>query len=358
MTMRASTTVCGETHPMTGRWFRRTTAICAGLVLLAACGADPSPSTSSASSTPSPQPTSSTSSVTALPTGGSSSPRPTRTHRATQTGTSTPSSTPDAQGSAAVTKLLVFVVENHSLEQMSTGMPYTFSLAEQYGYATSYRALTHPSLGNYLALAGGSTFGVTDDDSPPSHPIAGPSVFSAALAAGRTAVTYAEGMPGTCALENGGDRYAVRHNPWTYFVQDRADCARFDVPLDRFSGDVASGRLPNVGLVVPDLCNDAHDCALGSADAWLRDHLEPIFDGPDWRAGRLAVVITADEDDHHQDNLVLTTVLHPDLHTTVVDDPLTHLSLSRSYAEVAGVPALREAASAPSLLQAFGLRVP
>jgi acid phosphatase len=254
-----------------------------------------------------------------------------------------------------VSKLLVFVVENHSLDQMREGMPYTYSLAERYGRATSYRALTHPSLGNYLAIAGGSTFGVVDDDDPPAHRITGPSVFSAALAAGRTAVTYAEGMPGNCALESGGDRYVVRHNPWTYFVDDRADCARYDIPLAQYSGDVANGTLPQVGLVVPDMCNDAHDCALADADGWLREHVEPIFEGPDWKAGRLAVVITADEDDGGQGNLVLTTVLHPSLHGVVVNAPLTHLSLSRSLSEVAGLPPLREAAQAPSLAQAFGL---
>jgi hypothetical protein len=320
------------------------TTICAGLLVLAGCGSDPS-----TPSTPTP---------TVTPTEASASPQPTQAPSPTQAGPSTGSSTPNAQGSAVVSKLLVFVVENHSLDQMQAEMPYTFSLAEHYGYATSYRGLTHPSLGNYLAIAGGSTFGVVDDGNPVAHPTPGPSVFSAALAAGRTAVTYAEGMVGTCALENGGEGYVVRHNPWTYFVDDRADCARFDVPLDQYSSDVASGRLPNVGLVIPDLCNDAHDCELGTADAWLRDHIEPIFDGPDWKAGRLAVVITADEDRHNQDNLVLTAVLHPSLDGLVVDDPLTHLSLSRSYSEVAGLPPLREAATAPSLAKAFGLRMP
>ena len=55
-----------------------------------------------------------------------------------------------------VTKLLVFVEENHSLDQMRAGMPYIAGLAEQYGHATDYRATRHPSLPNYLAIAGGS----------------------------------------------------------------------------------------------------------------------------------------------------------------------------------------------------------
>src|SRR4051794_32932992 len=65
-----------------------------------------------------------------------------------------------APAGRAVSKVLVFIVENHSFDQMRTQMPYTFSLAEQYGYTTAYHALTHPSLGNYIAIAGGSTFGI------------------------------------------------------------------------------------------------------------------------------------------------------------------------------------------------------
>jgi acid phosphatase len=253
--------------------------------------------------------------------------------------------------------VLVFVVENHSLDQMREQMPYTFALAQQYGYATSYRALTHPSLGNYIAIAGGSTFGITDDRNPVAHQLPGPSVFSQAIDAGRTAATYAEGMPGNCALTNGGDQYVVRHNPWTYFVDDRADCGRYDVPADQLQAAVDSGQLPNIALVIPNLCNDAHDCSLATADDWLRTTVESVLAGPDWTSGRLAVVITADEDDHRQDNLVLTAVLHPSLHQAVVDAPLTHLSLSRFLSQTVHQPPLRDAADAPSLGDAFGLRV-
>lgn len=263
-----------------------------------------------------------------------------------------------ASGQApTVSKVLVFVVENHSLDQMRAQMPYTFSLAERYGYTTSYHALTHPSLGNYLAIAGGSTFGVVDDNGPAAHPIHGPSVFSQALSAGDTAVTYAEGMPGNCALDDGGDQYVVRHNPWTYFVGGRAACDRFDVPGDQLDAAAESGRLPNIGLVIPNTCNDAHDCALATADDWLHTTMDKVLAGPDWRSGHLAIVITADEDDYSADNLVLTTVVDPGLHHVVVDAPLTHLSLSAFLSEVVHRPPLRDAAHAPSLGDAFGLRV-
>lgn len=262
--------------------------------------------------------------------------------------------TPAPGRGPAVTKLLVFVVENHSLDQMRADLPFTFGLAETYGYATHYAALTHPSLPNYLAMAGGDTFDITDDQPPSAHELHGATVFGQALALGRTAKVYAEAMPVDCATDAAG-RYAVKHNPWPYFVDEKGSCQRYDVPLTELAGDVDAGRLPNAGMVIPDLCNDAHDCDLSVADGWLRDHLGPVMRGPDWRSGRLIVVVTADEDDHNQGNLVLTALLHPSLQGVVVDTPLTHYSLTRLYDEVLGAPPLGAAADAASITTAFGL---
>ena len=108
-------------------------------------------------------------------------------------------------------------------------------------------------------------------------------------------------------------------------------------------------------MVVPDLCHDAHNCPLATADAWMRQEIGLAMSGPDFRAGRLVVVVTADEDDGSQDNTVLTIVVHPSVRGVVASSPLSHLSLSRLYSEVLGVPPLREAASAPSMADAFGL---
>ena len=262
--------------------------------------------------------------------------------------------------SARVTKLLVFVVENHSRDEMRSQMPAAFALAREYGFATRYRAITHPSLPNYLAIAGGSTFGVTDDASPSSHEVRGASVFGQAIRAGKSAKTYAEGMPRRCALEPGGGRYAVKHNPWAYFVDSRTACLKHDVPVNRLAADTKAGALPNAGLVIPDLVDDAHDadCDLGDADAWLRRELRAVLAGPDFASGHLAVVITADEDDHSQHNLVLTTVIHPSQQGHVVRTRLTHYSLTRLYEQVLGVRLLRHAATAPDMAAAFGLPLP
>jgi len=243
---------------------------------------------------------------------------------------------------------------------MQSAMPYTNSMALRYGYASSYTAVMHPSLPNYLAIAGGSTFGVTDDQAPASHPLDGQSVFGQALAAGKTAAVYADGMPGNCAPTSGGTSYAVKHNPWAYFASatERAGCASFDVPESRLQTDVTNGTLPNVGMVIPNLCNDAHDCSLGTADAWFQSRMEAIMAGPDWQSGHLAVVLTADEDEGLSGNTVLTVVIHPSQNGHVVSAPLTHYSLTRLYEQVIGTTEyLNNAAAAPDMAAAFGLPI-
>lgn len=256
--------------------------------------------------------------------------------------------------SDGVAKLIVIPIENHSLGQIKDGMPATWALTEDFGFASDFTAITHPSLPNYLAIAGGTTSGVKDDRGPNVHGRHGASVFGQALRAGETAKVYAEGMGENCEL-SGYHGYAVRHNPWAYHLDERADCERYDVPLTKLATDVATGELPRVGMIVPDTCHDGHDCHLAVADRWFSDILTELFSGPDWKAGTLAIVVTADEDDRKHDNRVLTMVLHPGLTGRVVDTPLTHYGLSRAMSEMSGSEPLEEARTATSLLTAFGL---
>ncbi len=259
--------------------------------------------------------------------------------------------------------MLTFIEENHSLDEMQAGMPYLSGLAHEFAYATDYSAITHPSLPNYLAIAGGSTFGVTDDSGPTVNgPRVGgaPSVFDQALASGHTAKTYAESMSGNCAASSG--LYAARHNPWVYFSAGLDNCNTSDVPIGDPAGgalatDIAQGTLPNVGLVIPNLCNDAHDCSLATADHWLEGWLPQILQSQDFTSGRLVVVVTADEGNRTDaGNTVLTVVLSANgPHGQVVASPLTHYSLSGLYSHIIGAPALADAATAPSMAQAFGL---
>ena len=303
-----------------------------------------------------PAPTTAASATASPSTSAGSGPSSTATPTAGAPPSSTAGTTADTT-SAGPSKLLVVVMENHSLAQMRAQMPYTEALAQRYGYATAWSAVRHPSLPNYLAIASGSTHGVADDAPPAQHALTGATVFGRALAAGSTAAVYAEGMRRPCQAGSDG-RYAVKHNPWAYFPAEQAACDQHDLPLDALPAAIAGGTLPAAGMVVPDLCHDAHDCALGVADDWFRAWMTRIEAGPDWRSGRLVVVLTADEDDQSSGNRVLTVVAHPSLHHVVVTAPLDHYSLTRLYAEVTRTAPLGSAAGAASMARAFRLPLP
>jgi acid phosphatase len=258
---------------------------------------------------------------------------------------------------------LVIPLENHSQSEALAQMPHLAAWAHTYGQATSYYAITHPSLPNYLAIWGGSTFGTSSDCSVGSTGCvpSAPSVWGQTLAAGGTAIAYQESMSSNCQTGGSGD-YAPRHGPWPYWTDssERSYCQANDVPSGgllsgRLHDDINAGTLPVTGELTPNLCNDAHDCSLSTADNWLAGWLPLIMAGPDFTAGRLTVIIVFDEDDSSQNNNVPFVVIDPRLHGVTVTGTYNHYSLTRWLDENAGVPLLRNAASAPDLRGAFGL---
>lgn len=277
-------------------------------------------------------------------------------------GTTTKPVTVTTAGGGGQHKVIMIMEENHSLAQADAQMPYLTGLGNTYGKATGYHAVIHPSLGNYIAWADGDSFGITDDNPPSSHPIAGDSVFDQTIAAGKTAKNYAEGMTSNCMLTNTG-RYVIKHNPWGYNngTTQRANCNANNVPMGSTTSgnllnDINAGNLPVSGYMEPDLCNDAHDCSLATADTWLQGWIPKLMNGPDYTSGNLTIIVTFDEDDGSQGNLVAFKVIDPNLLNVhkVVSTSTNHYALTRWFDDNAGVPRLRNAATAFDLRGAFG----
>lgn len=259
--------------------------------------------------------------------------------------------------------MLVILLENHSRSEVLAQMPHLASWARRYGQATHYYAVAHPSLPNYLAIWGGSTFGVTSNCAVGSSGCvpAAPSIFGQTVAAGRTVRAYQETMSTDCQIAPTGT-YAPRHGPWPYWTNaaERRACRSSEVPsgtpsqgpLER---DVSAGHLPVTGEFTPDLCHDAHDCSMRTADRWLAQWIRLMTAGPDFRQERLTMVITFDEDDASSRNKVPFVVIDPRLHGKTVSARITHYALARWLEDNAGVARLRRAARARSLRTAFGL---
>ncbi len=270
-----------------------------------------------------------------------------------QSGTSTVPGAGSPRPGPAESKVLVIVDENHTQAQAQADMPFLVSMQDAFGVATNYTSQAHPSLPNYLTIAGGSTFGVTNDAGPGSHPVTGPSVFGAALTQGRSARTYNEAMTGNCELASHGD-YAVKHNPWAYFADESAACQTDDVPLTTLPGDIVAGALPTVGMITPGMCHDGHNCPLKVADEFLRTWVPALMDGPDYRSGHLTIVITFDEGEETEQTIE-TVVINPAVRSVVVSQPLTHAGLSRWLYRVSGSAPQNDAVTATDVGTAFGL---
>ncbi|MEP7198422.1 MAG: alkaline phosphatase family protein, partial [Chloroflexota bacterium] len=90
-----------------------------------------------------------------------------------------------------------------------------------------------------------------------------------------------------------------------------ARCQRL-VPFTQLAGDlVSAATTPNFVWITPNMCNDMHDCAIGTGDAWLKTSLPPLFNSPAWQTQSSALFIVGDEDDRFSNNQVALIVVSP-----------------------------------------------
>ena len=176
--------------------------------------------------------------------------------------------------------VVVFENEERSSIAGNPAAPTFAALAHRYASLTHYDAVAHPSLPNYLALVSGSTDGITSDCT--SCVVHARNLADTLAAAGRTWKVYAEDLPQPGYTGAFAGRYAKKHDPFLYFADVAASRARRDrvVPFAQLAGDVKHRQLPDFSLVVPNLCDDMHDCSVATGDAWLRRNVVPLLSSP------------------------------------------------------------------------------
>jgi phospholipase C len=255
-------------------------------------------------------------------------------------------------------------LENRSYQQVlgsSGGAPRLRAFARRCGVATDYRAITHPSLPNYMAATSGSTHGITSDCDPQDCSVSGPSLYS--QLSGRPAGwrAYDEGMARRCDRASYGE-YAARHNPAVYYRDVRRTCLHRDIPMGgshgRFAHDLRTGRLPAFSFVTPNLCDDGHDCSTATADRWVGYWLRRIVRSSAYRSGSTAVFVTADEGTTSTNQVVCVVIAPTVPRGTRAGVRATHYSLLRTTEGLLGLPALGAARSATSLAKPFHLGKP
>lgn len=212
----------------------------------------------------------------------------------------------------AFNHIFTIVMENHSYGQIigSGSAPYVNSLAGRYGLATNYFAVAHPSLPNYLALTGGSTFGITSDCT--TCFVSAPNIAKDRVeASGRSWKAYMESMPKPCFV---GDSYPYlqKHDPFIYFNDIRTNAAECNkvVPYSTLATDLRSaGTTPNYAWITPNMCNDMHDCSVSTGDTWLKNNVPAILNSAAFTTQNSLLTITWDEDNGSSGNHVATLVI-------------------------------------------------
>jgi phospholipase C len=247
-------------------------------------------------------------------------------------------------------------MENHTRHQVigNTSAPFETSLSQQCATADDYRSVGSPSLPNYLAMTSGDIQGVHDDRSPARHVVTADNLFRQVRATHRAARTYSEAMPTPCAAAS-TSRYAVKHNPAVYYQggDDRRACTSDDVPAGSlvdgaFITDLRARSLPALSVIIPDICNDTHDCPVATGDRWLRDWVGKITGSRLYAGGRTALFIVWDEPSPMPFFVVAPTV-QPGAITHVAVD---HYALLRTTEDLLGITQhLGHARGAPSLRQ-------
>lgn len=231
--------------------------------------------------------------------------------------------------------IFVIMMENHGYSDIigNPAAPNINALAQRYGLATNYYGITHPSEPNYVALLGGSTYGIASDNPYYVNRVNQPSLVSQLDQAGISWKAYLQGLPhpgyqGICYPDfcNGtpdkDPLYVSKHNPVPNFTTswNQADWSR-QVPATQLDSDLQSGNLPAFGFIAPDECHDQHGdppyCLdsgnpdggnlanadpqdqrlVATGDLYMGQVVNEITSSPFWAKGNNAVVITWDEGD-------------------------------------------------------------
>ncbi|WP_438484121.1 alkaline phosphatase family protein [Streptomyces sp. S186] len=229
--------------------------------------------------------------------------------------------------------VVVVMLENHAYDQVigSSSAPYLNSLKAGGAVLTQSFALTHPSEPNYYMVFSGSNQGRTDDSCVPVGSMSAPNLGSELLAAGQTWASYNEGLPSQGSTTCSSGDYAQKHNPWFGFSNVPTSTAR---TMDQFPSDYST--LPKVSFVIPDLCNDMHDCSVRTGDTWTKNNLSGYAEWAKRHNSILAV--TFDEDNRLSGNRIPTLFYGAHVAPgSSSDTTYNHYNVLRTLEDLAGL---------------------
>ena len=248
---------------------------------------------------------------------------------------------------------VVVVMEENTSETSIYGnssAPYINSLKNGGVYFTNSFAVTHPSQPNYLALFSGSTQGITDDSCP--HTFSANNLGNELRSAGLSFAGYSESMPSNGYTGCTSGSYARKHSPWINFSDLPTST---NLTFAAFPTDFTT--LPTVSFVIPNLCDDMHDCSVASGDTWLKNNIDAYAQ---WaKTHNSLLIVTWDEDDSTTSaNQIATIFYGANLSNGPYQETINHYTILRTLEDMYSVAALGSAANATAISDVWGFDAP
>jgi phospholipase C len=209
--------------------------------------------------------------------------------------------------------VFVIMMENTGYTHLigNPNAPWINFAANNYGLATDYHGVSHPSQPNYIAATAGGLFGVTNDN---DVTIDVPNIVDQLESNGKSWKAYMQSLSlCTTKLAHacGDQLYERKHNSFVSFADVQSSPARMAniVDLSQLNSDLAAGTVPDYVWISPDQCNDMHGrstagaCNFGNVqglistgDAFLSSTVRAIMSSSTW-SGNSAIFVTWDETD-------------------------------------------------------------
>jgi hypothetical protein len=249
-------------------------------------------------------------------------------------------------------RVLIIVLENQNYSSAMKD-PFLAQLAERGASFSDFRALIHPSYPNYLAMVGGSLFGVRSNDQ-----ITLPDDNShRTIADFLDWKNYAEDYPSE-SQPFLGDRgkYVRKHVPFLSFAKIQQESFgnvvsvstkdphnRFVADVEEFRSDPKKHPLPRYMFYSPNVDDDGHDPVLRAgrglrkASTWLNKFLKESFPLDDKMKGTL-VIVTFDESGYFEKTERIYTVFLGDMvKPGEITKTYTHYSVLRTIEDNFGL---------------------
>jgi phosphatidylinositol-3-phosphatase len=211
--------------------------------------------------------------------------------------------------------VFIIMMENTGFDTLigNPNAPFTNAAAANYGLASNYYGVTHPSQPNYIAATSGSTNGVADDN---DTTIDVTNVVDQLEANRKTWKAYMQSYF-LCAtpLDHscGNQLYERKHNPFISYQDVQSSPARVAniVDFSQLATDLGNGNVADYTWISPDQCHDMHGRAstpddpcdfsqiqalITAGDSFLRNTVSAIMHSSAW-TGNSVIFIAWDESD-------------------------------------------------------------